>query len=148
MDIQTLTLHITESDLKQILDRYLPEDGSLEDLHIGLRPEGVLIQGHYVTPLGKMSFETLWSVAASGGLVQARLETIRVAGLPAGMLRGVLLKTLRDVAENQPGVRVEDEVVAVDLPQAAQSWGVPVRINLTGVRCATGSLVVEATPLT
>jgi hypothetical protein len=146
MDIQALTLHITESDLAQILDRYLPDEGPLEDVRVGLRPEGVLVQGSYHTPLGKMSFETLWSLAVSGCIVQARLETIRVAGLPAGLLRGVLLKTLRDVAGSQPGVGVDGEVVEVDLVQAAQARGVPLRINLTAVRCSAGSLVVEASP--
>jgi hypothetical protein len=144
MDIQALTLHITESDFAQVLDHYLPEEGPLEDVRVGLRTEGVLVQGSYPTPLGKMSFETLWSLAVSGCIVQVRLETIRVAGLPAGLLRGVLLKTLRDVVGSQPGVRVEGEVVEVDLEQAAQARGIPLRINLTAIRCSAGSLVVEA----
>jgi hypothetical protein len=146
MDIHTLTLHVTESDLNQIIDQYLPAEGPLEDVRLGLLPEGVLVRGSYPTPLGKMSFETLWSLAASGCIVQARLETIKVAGLPARLLRGVLLKTLHDVAGSEPGVRVEGEAVEVDIEQAAEARGVSLRINLTAIRCSAGSLVVEAAP--
>ena len=121
MDIQALTLHVTESDLARIIDHHLPAEGPLEDLGIGLLPEGVLVRGSYPTPLGKMSFETLWSLAVSGCTVAARLETIKVAGVPSGLLRGVLLKTLRDVAGNEPGVRVDGEVVEVDIEQAADA---------------------------
>jgi hypothetical protein len=144
MDIQTLQLHVTESDLNQIIARYLPEDGPIEDPRVRLQPEGVLVQGSYPTPLGKMSFETLWSLAASGSTVQARLETLKVAGLPARMLRGVLLKTLRDSAASQPGIRVEGEVVEVDLAEAAHAQGIPLKVKLTAVRCSAASLVVEA----
>jgi len=84
MDIQRLTLHITESDLAQVLDRYLPKEATVEDARILLQPEGIRVQGSYPTPLGKMSFETLWSLGVSGCTVQARLERLQGRGVITG----------------------------------------------------------------
>src|SRR5262249_40409682 len=137
-----------ESDLNQLIEQYLPDEGPIEDLLLRLLPEGVLVQGSYPTPLGKMSFETLWSLTAAGSALRARLDAVKVAGLPAGLLRGVLLKTIRDVAASQPGVRVEAEALEVDIEQAARARGVPLRINLTALRCSVGSVLVEASPAT
>ncbi len=144
MDIQTLKLLVAESDVNEIIDQYLPNEGAVENLLVRLKPEGVHVEGDYPTPLGKMSFETLWSLTASGSIVRAKLEAIKVAGLPAGMLRSVLLKTIRDVAEREPGVRVEDEAIEINVEEAATARGVALRINLKALRCSEGSLVVEA----
>lgn len=144
MDIQALKLLVTEDDINRLIEQYLPAGSPIEEPRVRLLAEGILVQGKYPTPLGKMAFETLWEVSASGNTVRARLETIRVAGLPAKLLRGVLLKTIRDVAEAQPGVRVENEAVEVNVEEAARARGVIVRVELTSVCCSPGRLVVEA----
>jgi hypothetical protein len=144
MDIQSLKLLITEDDINQLIERYLPEGGPIEEPRVRLFADGVLVQGKYPTPLGRMSFETLWKVSASGNTVRAHLETIRVAGLPAKLLRGVLLKTIHDVAGSQPGVRVENEAVEVNVEEAAQGKGVTLRVGLITVSGSPGTLVVEA----
>src|SRR3954469_21761959 len=97
MEILALKLFVTEASVNDLLTRFLPGQGSVENLRLRLTPEGVVIQGDYPALLVKMAFETLWEVTAVGGEVRARLAKALVAGMPAGMLRGVLLKVIRDV---------------------------------------------------
>jgi hypothetical protein len=144
MDIQNLHLLVTEADVNQLMDRFLPKNGPVENVRVRLRPEGIDVVGDYPTPLGKMGFETLWTVEAVGGQVHAHLAALKVAGVPAGLLRGVLLKTLRDVTAREPGVQIEDETVRINVEEALRAQGFPLRVYLTSVRCGPGSLFVEA----
>ncbi|MFO0842714.1 MAG: hypothetical protein U0797_10015 [Gemmataceae bacterium] len=145
MEIQALKLLITEADLAAALKERLAGQEGVEGLQAALLPEGVKLQGEYATGFGfKVPFETVWGLTASGPTVQAKLDAVKVAGLPAGILRGALLRMLRDAVEGQAGVRVEQETVQIDLPAVAAEQGVELRVNLTAVRLAAGELVVEA----
>jgi hypothetical protein len=144
MHIQSLRLRLTDADLQTILARYPPEGGAVENLRVRLTPEGVSVQGDYPALMMKVSFETVWELTAAGPAVVVRLAHVKVAGLPAGVLRGVLLRVVRDAVAAEPGVRLEGETVHVDLEQALKFRGVPFHINLVTVRCGDGWLMVEA----
>lgn len=145
MEIQALKLLVTEADLAAILTEHLSGQEGVEKLQASLLPEGVRLKGEYATGFGfKVPFETLWGLTASGPCVQAKLDEVKVAGLPAAMLRGALMRVIRDGVEGQAGVSVEAETVKIDLPMAACEYGVELRVNLTAVRFAAGELVVEA----
>jgi hypothetical protein len=144
MHIQSLRLRVTEADLKTILARYPPESGSVENLRVRLTPAGVSVEGDYPALMMKVSFETLWEITAVGPALAVRLAQVKVAGLPAGVLRGVLLRLVRDATANEPGVRVEGETIHINLEQALQSRGVPLRINFVAVHGGDGWLTVEA----
>jgi hypothetical protein len=146
MEIQWLKLVLTEASVNTLAARLVPPDEALENLRLRLLSEGVLAQGDYATPLGKVAFETLWAPGVEEGVVLARLASIKVAGWPAGVLRGLLLKMIRDHVAAEPGVWVENETVRVDVQQALQARGVPLRVRLTSVRCEGGQIVVEAAP--
>jgi hypothetical protein len=146
MDIQTLRLVVREDEINQFLPRVLAADAAVENLRLRVTPEGLVVLGDYPTMMFKMSFETLWEVSAAEGQVQARLASIKVAGLPATLLRGVLLKVIRDATGHQPGIRVVDESVFVDVAQLLQARKVPVSLHLTGLSCGTGQVVLEAGP--
>jgi hypothetical protein len=144
MHVQALRLRVTDADLQTILARYPPEGGSVENLRVRLTPEGVVVQGDYPALMMKVSFETVWEVAAAGPALVVRLAHVKVAGLPAGVLRGVLLRLVRDAAAAEPGVRVENETIHVHLEQLARARAVPLRLNLVAVRTGDGWLTVEA----
>ena len=144
MHIQSLRLRVTDADLQTILARYPPEGGAVENLRVRLTPEGVSVQGDYPALMMKVSFETIWEITAVGPGLAVRLAHVKVAGLPAGVLRGVLLRLVRDATANEPGVRVDGETVHVNLEQALQARGVPLRINFVAVHGGDGWLTVEA----
>src|SRR5947209_3451336 len=98
MEILALKLLATEGNLNDLLKRFSPAPSPVENLRLRLTPSGVVIEGDYPTLLVKVGFQTLWELSVHGGEVRARLVTIKVAGLSAGMLRGLLLKVIRDLS--------------------------------------------------
>lgn len=146
MEIHTLKLSVTEQELTELATELPGKKSPVENLRVRLTPEGIVVLGDYPTMLMKMAFETLWQVKGVGSVVEARLANIKVSGLPASMLRGVLIKTLRDVLAREPGVSVTDEAIHVDLSKHPSVQRLRLRINLTSVTCVTGNLVIEAGP--
>jgi hypothetical protein len=144
MEILALKLLVTEDNLNGLVKRFAPGQSPIEDLRLRLTPDGVVVEGDYRALVVRLKFQTLWEVTAHGAEVRARLASIKVAGLSAGMLRGLLLKVIADVSAEQPGVRVEDETLWVNVEQTLLGQGVPVKLNLTALRCSVGALVIEA----
>jgi hypothetical protein len=144
MEIQALRVQLREDELNEHLPRVLPPDAAVQNLRVRLTPEGVVVQGDYPTFMVKMAFETLWELTVANGAVQARLASVKVAGLPATLLRGVLLKVIRDVTAQHPGLSVQDESVFVEVGPLLQAKKISVTIHLTGVRCSAGQVVIEA----
>jgi hypothetical protein len=144
MELQALKLFVSEDTVNGLIKKYVPDTGSIENLRIRLTPEGVVIAGDYPTFLMKMAFETLWELTAAGPELLARLTSVRVAGLPAGLLKGALLKLLRDAVTGQPGIQILDEAVRIHAEQVAGAHGVPLRVRFTGLRCSIAGLVLEA----
>ncbi len=146
MEIQSLRLSITEEEINALVAEFAPGDPPVENLRIRLTPEGIVVLGDYPTMLMKVAFQTLWEVKGYGSVVEARLANVQVSGLPAGILRGVLLKTLGDTLAEKPGVRVEDEAILIDLSQQPAVQKLHLKMNLTGVHCVAEELIVETGP--
>jgi hypothetical protein len=146
MEIQTLKLFVTEAEVNQLATKAVPDTEGIENLRVRLTPEGVVVQGEYPTFLMKVSFETLWELTVAGPEVRARLASVKVAGLPAGLLRGALMKMLGDAVGEEPGVRVLDDAVHVNVETLTAQRGLPLQVNLTAVRCSFATLVLEAGP--
>jgi hypothetical protein len=146
MEIQALRLLVGEDEINKALPRLIPPDAGIENLRIRLVPEGLVVQGEYPTFMLRMSFETLWEVAAEAGRVRARLSTVKVAGLPATLLRGVLLKVIRDATAQQPGIVVQEDSITVEPAPLLKAKEIPVTLYLTAVRPGLGHLFIEAGP--
>ncbi|MGH7171569.1 MAG: hypothetical protein ACRELG_14935 [Gemmataceae bacterium] len=146
MEIHTLKLSVTEQELNELVSQAPSGKNAVENLRVRLTPEGIVVLGDYPAMFMKMAFETLWEVKGIGSIVEARLASVKVSGLPAGMLRGVLIKTLRDLLAKEPGVRVTDESIRVDLSTHTALQRLRLRVHLTEVRCTSGNLVIEAGP--
>lgn len=146
MHIHTLKLSVTEDELNELVTTLSSEKNAVQNLRVRLTSEGILVLGEYPTMLMRMAFETLWEVKGVGTIVKARLAAVKVAGLPAAMLRAVLLKTLRDLVAREPGVNVVEESIHVDLSKHTAIQKLRLNIHLTAVNCAPGSLMIEAGP--
>jgi hypothetical protein len=146
MEIHTLRLSVGEEELNELAQELSNGKSAVENLRVRLTPEGIVVLGDYPAMLMKMAFETLWEVSGMGSIVCVRLASVKVSGVPAGMLRGVLLKTIRDLLAHESGVRVEDDVIHVDLSKHVALQKLRLRIHLTAVRCALGNLTIEAGP--
>jgi hypothetical protein len=145
MEIQSLKLHLTDADLARFVAEAARGEEGLEQLQARFTPEGVVLAGEYRMFL-RVPFETVWEVKAAGPEVHVRLATVRVAGVPAGALRGVLLNMARDKVEKYPGASVRDDAVVLDVPAAAKAEGVALRVHFTDVRLSVGAATVEAGP--
>jgi hypothetical protein len=144
MEIEALRVRVGEKEVNHHLPGVLPPDVPVENLRVQFTPDGVLVQGDYPAFMVKMAFETLWELSVADGAVQARLASVKVAGLPATLLRGVLLKVIRDVTAQQPGLSVREDSLVVEVAEYLRAKNIPVTIRLTAVRCGAGEVVIEA----
>jgi hypothetical protein len=144
MEIQSLKLLVTDADVAAMAAKALRDHDGVEDLKVRLTPEGVLLQGEYPTSFFKVSFETTWQVTAAGPEVHVRLGAVKVAGLPAGILRGALMKMIRDAVATVDGVRVQEETIYIHVPAALKSQGMDLLVHFTAVRMSIGAVVLEA----
>jgi hypothetical protein len=140
-------MSVTEQELNELVAALPSGKNNVENLRVQLTSEGVVVLGEYPTMLMKMAFETLWEVKGVGTIVEARLAALKVAGLPAAMLRAVLLKTLHDLLSQEPGVRVVEESIHIDLSRHTAIQKLQLNIHLTAVRCDPGKLLIEAGPV-
>jgi hypothetical protein len=144
MEIEALTLRVTEKDLNDLAARHLPDDQPVEELRFRLTPEGLHATGEYPLFL-RVTFETVWELGVRGGDVTARLARFKALGLPVPVFKSVLLKILKEAAAKEDWLQFEgDDQVVVKVDRMLELEGVPLRTNLTAIRCQDGSLVVEA----
>jgi hypothetical protein len=144
MQIHALTLSVTEQELNELVAALPVGVNNIQNLRVRLTSGGIVVLGEYPTMLMKMPFETLWEVKGVGSIVEARLVSVKVANLPAAMLRAVLLKMLGDLLAKEPGVHVVEESIQVDLSKHTAIQKLRLGIHLTAVQCSPGNLVIEA----
>lgn len=142
MEIQSLRLLVTDADLAAQVARALPPGEAIEDLEARFTPEGVVVSGKYPTPFFKVSFETVWVPEPAGAEVRVRLGEVKVAGLPGNLLRGALMKMVRDNVEGRPGVRMEEEAVVVHFAELARAQGVNLAVRFREIRLSIGAAEV------
>jgi hypothetical protein len=144
MELQSLKLLITDDDLMHLAALHLPKEAPAEDLRVGVTEEGVVVSGSYPLLVLKVTFETVWSLLVVDGQAEARLTSLRVAGLPAGKFKGLVLNMLRDELDHKPGITIVEEGVRLDVDAIARREGIPLRLNLKALRCEPGRITVLA----
>ena len=144
MEIQSLRVLLAEQDVNQLLKDHLPKEYAVENARVRISTEGVLFSGEYPTVFIKVPFETLWEMSVVNGLLLARLAAIKVSGVPASMFRGVLLDVIQEAVSREAGVHLEDEVIHINIVEAARARKVPLRMHLKTVQHSDGVLVIEA----
>jgi hypothetical protein len=144
MEIQALKLVVVDEEANRLLGEYAPKEGDIQNLRVRFTPEGVVVTGDTKALFVKMGFETMWEMSLVEGHVVVRLTSLKVAGLPAGKFRGLLLKMARDAVAGEAGIVVEEDVVRVDVNAVLQARRLPVTLRLTAIQCTMGVLTVEA----
>lgn len=144
MEIQTLSLFLTDADLAKVIALVAHSDTGVEDLAGKFTPEGIVVTGRYPTMFLRVPFETVWVVEPAGPELRVSLASIRIGRVPAGPLRGLLLSMVRDVVAQLPGTVVRDEVIVIHAPDVARARGVDLQVRFTAVRLSIGAAVVEA----
>jgi hypothetical protein len=143
MEIQALKLLVTEQDLNDVAARQLPLDEEVRNVRIRLGPEGMYVSGVY-RMLVNVAFETLWALQITGGKLTARLADFKALGIPVMLFKSMVMTAVKDAITRNDAVRVDEDVVFVDVDRLLAREGLSVRTNLTGVHCRSGSLVLEA----
>src|SRR4051794_8477110 len=119
MDIELLRVVVTEDEANATAAREAQSSEDVDNLRLRFTPEGLVVTGRYTGGFIKLPFETRWEITVDAGTVVARLATLKVAGLPAGKFRGMILKVIQDTLGGpDAGCAVTDDAVRVD-PSAA-----------------------------
>jgi len=143
MEIQALKLLVTEQDLNDLVSKHLPDDQSLENVHIRVAPEGVYITGEYML-LVRVGFETMWELDILAGRLSARLTSLKAMGLPATAFKSAVLKAIEDAVQKENWLTFNGDTVVVDVDRLHAEMGIRARTNLTAVRCQAGALLIES----
>lgn len=140
MDIESLRLVATETELNYLMVKLVPEMKNIRDLHLKLLHTGVSVSGTYQTVIG-VPFETLWEVFIQDGKIAARLKGLRTGAFGIGLLKGYVIDA---IASATSIVAVQGETLLFDVDLFLERKGVPLRTNLTAVRYGNGSLLFES----
>jgi len=143
MEILSLKLILTEEDLNNLVAEHLDEDEEVRDIKVRVVPEGVRISGTYPVTFFNVRFETLWALSVRGREAVAHLAELRVAGAPAGLVRGMMLEMVSSQIAREEGVRVDGESIIADPDVMLRKLGLNARTNVTGIRCEAGKIIVE-----
>jgi hypothetical protein len=136
-----MKVSITEIEINRVLVAGLPPDAPVANVSARVTPAGITVTGEYYL-MFTVPFRTEWLLQAVAGGLEAHLRDLQVGGLPASKFRGLLLKLIRDAIKD-PAVRVEGERVWLDVPGALRLTGVPLRADVTVVRCLDTAVEVE-----
>ena len=72
------------------------------------------------------------------------IADFKALGIPAKLFKSMAMSAVKDAVAMIEAVEVDEEMVMVDVDQLLASQGMPLRMNLTSVKCRAGSLVIEA----
>jgi hypothetical protein len=144
MEIHTLKLVVSEDGINALLDAFVPEDASVDNLRVRITPEGLHILGDYSTVFGKVPFDTLWDMRIVAGCIHARLAALKVSGVPGNLFRTTVLDLIQDLLDRNAGIVLEEETLLIDVETVARSKRLLLRCNLRDVRCEAGRLLLEA----
>lgn len=142
MEIHRLSVSFTDQDFNDLAREHLPPEVAVEDLEIRILPEGVRVKGAYQMFV-PVSFEALWELGVSGGHATARLVHFRTLGIPANVLKSLIMNVIADAARKETWLQVQGDHVRADLDSMLKSGGLTGRMNVTAIRCQQGVLVIE-----
>lgn len=143
MDIEVIRIKTTDLELSSLARENTPPDLGVKDLEIRIVADGITITGKYTGMMMPISFETFFEPQVVAGIVEARLANVKVAGFPANTIRKVLLSMLSDLMEQQPGIRVDDEIIRLDLMALLAGYDLPLRVVPKTIYCRPGFLIID-----
>lgn len=142
MEIQALRLVIEDADLTALAAA--AGDDDVRDLRAAFTTGGLEVTGRYRTLLMSVPFTTVWALSASGTILSAKLTAVKVAGLPAGVLKSALLGRIGVALSSVPGALVSGDDLIFDPAVAARAKGIDLKLRFDGAYCAAGKCVIES----
>jgi hypothetical protein len=142
MEIQRLQVLVTEQDLQDLARQHLPPEAAVEDLKIHIEPDGVHVKGVYQMFV-PVSFEALWALGVDRGNPTAKLSKFRTMGMPANVLKSLIMNVIADAAKKVEWLHVAGDTAHVEINELIKGFGLNLQTHLTAIRCQTGSLVVD-----
>jgi hypothetical protein len=139
VEIESLRFIVTEDDLNRLLSTLLTPPSKLRDLSIEVIPDGLLLAGIYETIL-PLPFKCFWRISVFDGKIVAELSDVRCVGIRLSLLKPYVLNAL---VSNCNILELRGGGVCLELDRLLAQMIVPIRTNLTSVRCAAGQLVIE-----
>ena len=143
MEITQLRASVTEDDLNEILKRHLPRGLPVQDIKIGIAPQGIVIQGVYPMFVN-VAFETLWEPTIQQGRLALQLTQFKAMGMGGNMFKGAVLKQIAEAVQGKDFIGMVGDTLILDLDLLLQKSGVTAKTNLTRMGCEAGRLVLEA----
>ena len=146
MDIQQLTLVITDADLTKLASEHIQKrKHPVDNVKVAIKPEGVTVTGE-VSLFMPVKFETLWELSVADGKPQVRLVKVKAFGMGGSLFKSALEKIVEEAVKKEPGLEYQDGTILVDIPTLAAQEGLDVQIHVQTIRCDAGSLTVVAMP--
>jgi hypothetical protein len=142
MEIQALKLLVSEKEINVFAGMAL-NGAPVRDVTVRVTTDGVHIRGKYQAWVS-VGFETLWQLSIQAGKIRAQMTDVKVVGMPASMIRGMLTEIVGDVLGGEGGIQTENDILWIDLDQVLAQRGFPARTNLSGVLCAVGMITIES----
>ena len=143
MEMHSLQLTVTESDLEQLVRNHLLTDKPIEEFRLSIGPDGILATGLFQMFLD-VRFESLWELAVRDGLACARLAGFKALGIPGNIFKSAIFKFLGDMVNQDEALSVEGDWLRVDLEKLIARYALPCRVNLTGMTTGPGVVRIEA----
>jgi hypothetical protein len=143
MEIHRLHVTLTDQDLNDVARKHIPEKSGIEELEFCIKPEGLSIKGVYPIFV-PVSFEALWELGVREGRAMAKLTGFRTMGMPANVLKSLIMNVVADVAKKDRWLEVQGDLVLADLDGLLKEQGLTTQTRLLSIRCQAGALVVEA----
>jgi hypothetical protein len=143
MEIHRLSVSLSEKFLFDVAQQHLLEEVAIEDLEIRVLEEGVRVKGAYQMFV-PVSFEALWQLGVEGGRVTAKLMHFRTLGMPANLLKSLIMNVIADAARQESWLHVQGDTLQADVDGMLKKHGLHGRTHLTAVRCDVGMVIVEA----
>ena len=85
-----------------------------------------------------VSFEVLWELGVDRGTPTARLANFRTLGMPANVLKSLIMNVIADAAKKEKWLQVEGDTVRVDVDEMLKKNGFHVSHAADGDSLSSG----------
>jgi len=143
MEIHRLHLTLTEQDLNDLAREHLLDDVPVEDLQFRIKADGIRVTGVYQVFM-PVSFEALWQLGVDQGRPTARLSSFKTMGMPANVLKSLIMNVIADAAKKEHWLDVQGDLVRLDLDLLLKKKGLQAQTRLTAIRCQANMILIEA----
>jgi len=139
MRIESLKLIATEDDLNDLFTKLVTLPQKIRDLRVQIVEDRLSVTGVYEMIL-PIPFESVWDIDVCDGKIAARLAVLKASGVGAGFLKGYILSAMGSKTNL---LQLREETLFLDLDSLLMSTAVPVRANLTSIRCDGGRMIIQ-----